>query len=496
MQTMTPPTALAQPQYEITDADKARQQRIVAAWQAYDGMLDKPLQKMDGQPDDNVLSNRMQAVVDRGIDFLFGKELEISVEESAPQEAQELLDDVWGRKEARIPLLQKLAMNGAMAGQAFLRIVPNRDGSFRLVVLDPATAYVQTAPQDCETVLLYCIEYCTVSQFNGRPSRIYYREEIKRIDPDAEQDTDGYADTNADGIDPDNIWQIQHWSRIGEKDNWTAAGDPIIWNYPFPPLFGRQNLPRPNDYWGQPDITPDLIGINQALNLVQSNINRILKLYGSPILYATGTGEGTIDIKPGCIIKLPLSESKIVAVTLASDIANALSFAADLRSDIDEQSGVPGVATGRLKDLPRGQLSGVTIELLHSALLKKTDKKRCLYGELIIEVSKAILVLAGFSADINISLAWQSPLPHDDLASLQAAVLKKSIGISDTSIQRELGYDPDEELALSQTEDAQKLANFSRGQGMPPAPAQGQIAGNSGTSTPQSNTMQQEATNG
>src|SRR5258708_28646672 len=122
-QTMLPPsqTQQMQPTYEISDADRARLERIGAAWKAYEGNLEAPLKKMQGEPDDNVMSNRCQPIVDRGVDFLFGKEIEISVEENAPQEAQDILDKIWGRKEARIPLLQKLGMNGAVAGQAFLR---------------------------------------------------------------------------------------------------------------------------------------------------------------------------------------------------------------------------------------------------------------------------------------------------------------------------------------------------------------------------------------
>ncbi len=454
---------LQQPRYQMTDADRKRVKRIADAWQAYCGDLDKPLQTLPGQPDDNVLTNRMQAVVDRGVDFLFGKEIEISVEEGAPQEAQNFLNQTWGRKEQRIPLLQKLAMNGAVCGQAFLRIVPEPNGTFRLVVVDPSTVFVKTAPQDCETVLLYCIQYeSDEPDSTGRAVRIQYREEISRIDPDHDGD-DGnpFADVDA-------TWQIQHWSRIGERGPWTPAGEPIMWPYPFPPLFSCQNLPNPNDFWGRPDITPDLIGVNTALNLVQSNINRSEKLYGNPLIYATGTGEQIIDIKPGKIIGLPLSESKIVAVQLHTDVANALTFANNLRSDIDEQSAVPGVATGRLAELPRGNLSGIAIELLFMPLLKKTDKKRCLYGELIIDVSKALLVLNRMSGDIEIMLAWQSPLPSDDLPSVQSAIAKKEIGISNTTLMRELGYDPDEELELNQAEDEQKLIAFSRGQGLPP----------------------------
>lgn len=454
----------AQPQYTITQDDKKRQKLIADAWKAYNGDLDPPLQKMPGQPDDNVLSNRMQQIVDRGVDFLFGKELEISLEDNAPASAQPFIDQTWGRKETRIPLLQKLEMNGAIAGQAFLRIVPEKNNTYRLIVVDPSTVFVQTAPQDCETVLLYCIEYCTTESINGHAEAVYYREEICRNDPDQDGD-DGnpFADVDA-------TWTIQHWTRVGDRGAWQAAGDPIDWQYPFPPLFACQNLPKPNAFWGIPDITPDLIGLNESLNLLQSNINRLEKLFGAPVLYATGTGEQVINIQPGKIIGLPLSESKIVAVAIATDVVNALNFAANIRSDIDEQSGVPGVATGRIADLPRGNVSGIVVELLFMPILKKTDKKRCLYGELIIDVTKALLVLNKMSGDIDVTLLWQAPLPSDDLPTVQSAIAKKELGISDTTLQREMGYDPEEEATLSQNEDARKLSNFSKGVGLPPVP--------------------------
>lgn len=456
-----------QPQYELTEDDKKRQKLIQHAWKAYDGELDPPLQKMPDGTDPNVMTNRCGPIVDRGIDFLFGKEVEISIEEGAPAEAQDFLNNIWGRKETRIPLLQDLAMNGAMAGRAFLRIVPNKDGSkFRLVVVDPAIVNVQTAPQDCETVLLYCIEYCCHEKINGKPQTVYYREEICRIDPD--------GNASKGMPDDDDTWLIQHWSRAGDRGPWTPAGEPITWPYPFAPIFSCKNLPRPNSFWGKPDITPDIIGVNNSLNLEQSSTNLVNILYGQPILYATGTGQQQIDIRPGKIIGLPLSESKIAAVPITSDMANSLNFAANLRSDIDEQSSVPGVATGRISELPRGSMSGIAIELLFMPLLKKTDKKRCLYGELVIDVSKALLVLAGMSGDIEITLAWQSPLPSDDLPSVQAAVVKQQIGISNFTLQRELGYDPIEEAELSKSEDAAQLDNFSKGQGMPPAMQPGQ----------------------
>lgn len=456
MNTQMPP----QPQYEVSDADKKRQQTIADAWQAYHGLLTPPLKQMPNEPDDNVMSNRCQPIVDRGVDFLFGKPLGVTCEEGTPQEAQDFLEDAWGKNESRSPLLQKLAVSGAISGQAFLRIMPEAKDTYRLIVVDPQTVFVQTAPQDCESVQLYCIEYGMTEKVNGQPAHVFYHEEMQKIDPDGLDDN---PDTDA-------TWEIQHWTRIGDRGPWTPAGEPIIWPYEFAPLFSCQNLPYPHSFWGMPDITHDLIGMNNALNLVQSNINRVNKFYGQPVLYATGVGETAIAIQVGRIIGLPTTESKIVAVQITSDLMNALAFAADLRSDMDEQSAVPAVALGRQKDIIKGNISGIALELMFMPILQKNEKKRCLYGGLILSVSDALLVLGKFSADIEVSLKWQSPLPDDDLASVQAALAKQQLGVSNISLITELGYNPDEEEDNSQAEDARKMVNFSRGQGLPPAP--------------------------
>lgn len=467
----------AQPKYVITEEDKKRVKQIADAWKAYYGKLDPPLEPMEGEPDDNVMTNRMAPVVNAGVDWLFGKEVEISVEDSAPKEAQPILDHIWGRKEARIPLLQKLAMNGAVAGTAFLRIVPGLDGSFRLVVVDPAIVYVQTLPQDVETVLLYCLEYCVNSQIVGQnnPAKVYYREEIARVDPSSHNQVE-YEDLDPDGIDADVTWQIRHWTRIGDRGPWTpassgepgASSGPILWRYPFAPLFACQNLPCPNDFWGIPDVTPDGIGLNNSLNLTLSCTNRILKLYGSPIIYAVGTGESVIDIKPGKIIGLPLPESKIAAVAIASDVANAKQFADDLRSDIDELTSVPGMAMARVSAMPKGTISGIAMELCFLPMTKKTDKKRALYGALLIDVSQALLALHGMAEELDIALAWQDPLPNNGLEGAQTAVMLQQLNISNTTLQRNLGFDPDEEFELKQTEEEKKLDAFNKAQSVFP----------------------------
>ncbi len=147
-------------------------------------------------------------------------------------------------------------------------------------------------------------------------------------------------------------------------------------------------------------------------------------------------GDGSIERRSGRIIQLPLVESKIMAVAIPSDIPNALAFAGDLRSSVDEASGV-----------------------------------------LIIDVSKALLVLAGYSADIKVSLKWQNPLPHRDLASAQYAVTMKEIGVSSGTLLEESGYDAEEEMKRTQEELQQKMENMPQMfpqevPGAPPLPGQ------------------------
>src|SRR5579872_414542 len=268
-QTVTAPATTGQPRYEITQADRDRVKAAQAAWDAYHGKLEKPLVKMPGEPDDNVMVNPCVSIVHACRRFLFGKELEINVGENDPTEAKTALDKAWGKKEVRMPLLQKLHDNGAICRNAFLRIVPstvkpNRAQTFRLVVLDPTTVYLQTAPGDVDTVLLYCIQYSCTEKINGRSQQVYYREEISRIDPD--------GNALAGLPDDDDTWLVQRWKQVGtlsmdpKSDRWESSGPAIPWPYNFAPIFFCQNTPLPNEAWGQEDITDDIIGLNNALN--------------------------------------------------------------------------------------------------------------------------------------------------------------------------------------------------------------------------------------
>ncbi len=476
--------SLSLAQVPLTHEEQKRKQRMREAWDAYNGELPKPLKVRSGDPDDNVLTNRCAPVVDKGVSFLFGKVLKIEV---ADEQQQAVLDTFWGHDDQRMTLFAKMAINGGVTGQVFLKLLPRPSSNEsreeenagkgavpRVVVLDSQLVRVVTAPEDCDLIVAYVIEYATAGGIWQR------RQIIARVDPDG-----WTADEAGDETDLDDFWTITNYTRRGQSGAWYQAGERVVWPYPFAPIFTCQNLPNPNEVWGKPDLTPDLIEQNRVLNFVQSNTSRIIKYHAHPKTFVVGVSASQISVAVDETLCLPSPQSDLRSLELHGNLDASRNFAGDIRSDMDEQSRVPAVALGRLVDLPKGNISGVALALLFQPLIEKTQQKQRLYGNLIREVSRAVLVLSGLMDimtmdEVKTELHWQNLLPVDDLAAAQTATLLKQLGVSQDTLLQELGYDPDAEGEKRESEQAASVTNFSRGVGLPPAmDAEGGGAGSS-----------------
>ena len=457
----------------LNQEQRDRYRQMENAWRAYAGEFPRPLKVRPGQSDDNVLTNRCAPIVDKGVSFLFGNDLHITVEHGAAHGAQDYLDLFWQRNR-QMTTLAKLATNGAICGHAFVKIVPSAGTSVpRIIVLDPAMLTVETEPDDCETITAINIDYPGLS---AKGEDVTIRERIERVDPD------GSAATGA--FDDDCTWTIVHLQQSYGASDFTPIDDPVAWPHRWPPVLGCQNLPATNTFWGKPDLTPDIIGMNEVINFVQSNTSRIIKHHAHPKTWSSGVAAQNVDISVDNLISLP-EGAKLANLEMHSDLASSLHFAETLRADMDEQSRVPAVALGRLEGLPKGNISGVALQLLFQPLLEKTRLKQLLYGELIEDICAAVIELGGFGVDVHVEINWPNLLPVDDLAAAQTALALKQLGVSDQTIMSQLGYDADEEMQKSQVEDAKKLVNFSRGQGMPPTPQLAQPMTPTPTNPPQ-----------
>ncbi len=517
-------------------ADTQRKQDMAAAWQAYLGKFPAPLKSEPGELDLNVTVNRVAPIVDTGVAWLVGATLGIEVDPAQPllapdadeidegnivegslgdpdaqedaieraqhipdadalnlgddsdtdasigaigaldaalktpeaaenpkvRAAQDYLDGCWGDEDERMTLLAKLATNGGICGHFFAKILPPDVQAGRqyprLVVLDPQNVTMQTDPEDCDTVTSYTICYDGEAD-DG--TVIEKRQVIARV--------------NSGKSAADDTWSVTNYARGETGSDWTQLGPPRIWQHPWPPIGDGPNMPLPNQRWGQADVTPNLIALNKSVNFVSSNINAIGYSHGHPWVWASGTNAERIDATPGHIISLPHPDGKLDAVVAHGDIAGLMAFEADLRADMDEQSKVPAVATGRIAELPRGQQSGVMIRLLHAPLTFRTMFKQRTYGKFIREMNARMLALGGFGDGTDLGgvktlLHWQDPLPVDDLQQAQAAFQWSQMGVSNDTLMAKGGFDPEVERRKNAEANARQLVGFSQGKDMPPSP--------------------------
>jgi len=477
----------------LSSDERAKRQRIADAWKAYKGDWGAgPLRVMPGDPDDNVRPNRCMPIVDAGASFLFGESLKIEISDDTDGQtgaaldvdnganlgtspAQAYLDDCWGEDDDRMTLLNEVAMNGAVAGSAFVLIVPANPKAGQplphLTVLNPENVTVITDPHDCKTVQEYWIQYeVKQSDAVGNERIVAFRKVICRNDPD------GLAAETGLGYDADDSWVINDYKSTSGDQGWVLTAT-TPWPKPWPPIVACQNLPSPNDYWGMPDLPADLIAMNRSLIFNESNTNRIIKHFAHPTRWASGVTAAQLNTTPDNILLFASADAKLQALEARADLANAMQFGANLRADMDEQSQVPSVALGRMSELPKGQISGVTIRALYAPLMAKTVKKRRLYGALIRTVSQHFLELGGFIAasKARITLHWKDPLPPDDLAAAQAAQAWMAVGVSADTLMQQAGYDPDSEAVKSQQENMRAMLLAQQGQApipgdQPPTP--------------------------
>ena len=449
-------TAQTLAQAPAPQADLDRQREMSLAWKAYRGQLPDPLKVEANQPNDNVKTNRCAPIVNKVTSFLFGQTLKLECSD------QKFLEELWGDDDELMTRFSKMSINGANFGQVFVKLIPAPEpgNAPRLVILNPQIVRIVSHPDDCELHLAYIIEYPGVASLQKK-------QVIARVDPNTS--VEALGDT-----DPDDTWTITNYIRRGQNVNaeWIFQSQDD-WPYPFAPIQTWQNLPNPNEAWGAPDLAEDLVQLNVVLNFIQSNLARIIKYHGHPKTFAVNVHASQIQIAVDDILCLPSPDSKLEMLAPMENFSGLLNVIVDLRGSMDEQSRVPAVALGRLHELPRGNISGVALQLLFQPLIELTTQKQRLYGSGIRNVTRAGLVLAGKIPvsqyeKYKVGLTWPNLLPIDDLLAAQVAQILIAIGVSQETVFAELGYDVDDEFKKLVAEHMRKQQAF----GTPPTQQQ------------------------
>jgi hypothetical protein len=442
---------------EYNEEAARRGAMIKRAWAYYDGDHKPPLKIQADGYDDNVILNDVEVLADKLGAFLVGDGLEFDAAgDDERTEADEQIADLWEVNRGGI-LQSNLALSGVLEGHVAVRLVPQEGQDW------PAIQQIKQAhfsafwdPFDMSQVTWYRLQ-------SG----------MRRID---------YVRGLSDGSTTDParpVWsELTYQGKVGRKDVLGVGGNEIeweltnveVWDFDWPPIVDWQNLPNPNWYYGRSDAA-SAIKLNDNINFLMSNLNRIVKYFAHPRTVGTGfTTDELLATAVGGLWSVENPEAKIYNLEMTTDAALSRWLADVISQNLWQSGGLVDPQT--MKDKV-GQLTNFGLRVLFSDAISRIDKKRLLYGEAFEAIINRAFVLQGIAPPDTLTIIWPDVLPDDAEAEMRTLTAEYDRGlISQETYRERRGYNNEQEenriADEGQTGDigSQILSNisFNRGQ--------------------------------
>ncbi len=227
-------------------------------------------------------------------------------------------------------------------------------------------------------------------------------------------------------------------------------GEP--WPVPNPwdqvPVFHFGNNARTGRY-GRSELA-DVIPLQDALNKSTADMMVAMEFAAFAQRWATGI---TIAIDPETgkpIQPWDPGVDKIIAVADAAAKFGQFE-AANLPQFLNVQDGFD-LKIARVSKVPAHYLgmtgafpSGEALKTAEAPFVKKIKDRQRAFGNVWEDVMRLALRMSGLADPPRLSTLWESAEPRSDLESVNLALLKKQVGLSQQQILKELGY-ADEEI--------------------------------------------------
>jgi hypothetical protein len=441
----------------LEDYERVINMRLMQARNAYRiGQQRATLKVKADQADDNMTLNLIGLIIDRGISMLMGGEIDFdfnSTDETDPRE--EYIDRMI---EANVyPIfLHKLAQLGGTYGTCYAKLLPGAlpGGMVRLVALNPQWMTIDTLPDDIETAYRYTVQYNAEDEDTEKVES--HKEVTERL-----RTVDGLADS----------WSVKKYvMRENSGGKWELISDQQ-WPWEFAPIVHWQNLPEAEEVYGDPDVTDDMIIVQDAINFVASNIQRIIRYHAHPKTWGKGaSGRDVMSWGADEMVIFNDANATLANLEMSSDLASSREFLHYLRGVLFDISRTVDISSMTDKI---GALTNFALRVLYKDALDKLASKRALYGWGLSEINRRCLLLAGIATDTGGDVVWPDPLPLNEVEAANTAQVDLGMGIvSKETISGKRGYDwavEEERLgndAQGQTNlGDQMLREFMQGQG-------------------------------
>lgn len=425
---------------------------IKRSWDYYNGDHDLPLKPQKDGYNDNVIVNHVEALAERITAFLLGDGIIFDAGvDGIENQTDDEIKELWQANRGMI-LQENIALSGAIEGHCAVRLIPAEDGWPRLNRLKQANFSAFWDELDMSRVLWYRLQH----QAGGMGRRIDYvkgalSEDGKRVDYDAADTWLEFVYETKGEITGNMLGASTRWKLKTFEDR----PNPMVWEYPFPPIVDWQNLPNPNGYYGRNDIK-GAVALNDALNFILSNAQRIIKQFAAPKTVGTGfMTDELVQTQVGGLYTVSNPEAKIYNLEMQSEGPLVQWMTDMILSGLWESGGMVDPAT--MKDRV-GQLTNFGLQILFANAIQKTNKKRLLYQEAFEMIAKHCLILTNRPVPDIVKTIWPNALPRDEQAEVQTLSQELQEGaISMETYRLRRRYDHDKEN--------ERLANEGRQNG-------------------------------
>jgi hypothetical protein len=200
--------------------------------------------------------------------------------------------------------------------------------------------------------------------------------------------------------------------------------------------------------WGMPDISDDVIEVQDHSNFAISNIGRIIRLFAHPFRWSRGFGgsrlsakagnEAEMDTGPDKMPNVDSTTAEITQLEPVGDVPGAVAHAQNLRQIIFDVTRNTDITS--MKDKV-GALTNFGLRILFFDALNKLETKRNLYGWGLREINRRILLFSDME-NVDCKIVWEDPLPQDETALRANLQTDLGMGVVDKqTVAERLGYD-------------------------------------------------------
>lgn len=423
------------------DRTKQRLERYRNNWKFYrNEQWIRPV--ANGDP--KITLSECRKIVDKGVNWLFGKEISFSAP-PGNEEIAAVVDEVW-KDNWKTELLWRIGQMGAVTGDCFVQVTAvqeDRDGNplpddqYRIAINLIPSRYVHPI-------------YDTVNGGRMTACLIQFPVRVQSV-----------VDQHLRSLPPFALYSLYTTPKqITEFIN----REPIPGSPRVNPL-GELNIVHirngvDGDRWSGISDLEAILPLNEIENAVATNIKSIIDYHEAPTTLIFGARANTLEKGAKKVWSGLPKDAKVENLQLEGDLGASVRFLELVKKQIYEEAEIPEKSLGG--DLAISNTSAAALQTALLPLVEKTERKRIFYGNGIKKINRLILKLVEMYLEVDLDtnipnpdskyetdVVWPSPFPRDETERLTLLEQKLRNGLeSRIGAIRELYPDNTREKAI------------------------------------------------